>query len=264
MFYTEILVADKCFSLFCFSISALRKPITPDYWPWVMPWQTHHFSEPMRLVYRYIFPFLFNASWSEECGFEIQANAKRERIHQGLFPDLVYFHLTQIEPCFIMNLLFLFFHVWPDQVIGSSLLFVHEHSSKASVWMIDFGKTTPVHDTIKLRHNIPWTEGSREDGYLIGLTSLITSLSQAISVASCQEEDSSGEGQSITWGRWRVVVEIALWWQIKNQGDKIHWTVISFHSLEEMKEADLLFAAEETHNEPYMHIWLSHFGVWQF
>ncbi|AWP11958.1 putative inositol-trisphosphate 3-kinase A-like [Scophthalmus maximus] len=83
-------------------------------------------------------------------------------------------------------------------VIGSSLLFVHEHSSKASVWMIDFGKTTPVHDTIKLRHNIPWTEGSREDGYLIGLTSLITSLSQAISVASCQEEDSSGEGQSIT------------------------------------------------------------------
>ncbi|KAF0039811.1 hypothetical protein F2P81_008046 [Scophthalmus maximus] len=84
------------------------------------------------------------------------------------------------------------------EVIGSSLLFVHEHSSKASVWMIDFGKTTPVHDTIKLRHNIPWTEGSREDGYLIGLTSLITSLSQAISVASCQEEDSSGEGQSIT------------------------------------------------------------------
>nr|XP_019954619.1 PREDICTED: inositol-trisphosphate 3-kinase A-like [Paralichthys olivaceus] len=80
------------------------------------------------------------------------------------------------------------------EVIGSSLLFVHDHSSKASVWMIDFGKTTPVQDAFKLRHNIPWVEGSREDGYLIGLTSLITSLSQAISVASCQEDSSREEG----------------------------------------------------------------------
>ncbi|KAF3838535.1 hypothetical protein F7725_010303 [Dissostichus mawsoni] len=82
-------------------------------------------------------------------------------------------------------------------VIGSSLLFVHDHSSKASVWMIDFGKTTPLPDRLELRHNIPWAEGSREDGYLIGLTSLITSLSQAISVASSQQEDSCGEEQSV-------------------------------------------------------------------
>ncbi|XP_034400152.1 inositol-trisphosphate 3-kinase B [Cyclopterus lumpus] len=79
------------------------------------------------------------------------------------------------------------------EVIGSSLLFVHDHSSKASVWMIDFAKTTPVPDASPLRHNIPWAEGSREDGYLIGLTSLITSLSQAISVASWQLEGSCGE-----------------------------------------------------------------------
>ncbi|XP_030000639.1 inositol-trisphosphate 3-kinase A-like [Sphaeramia orbicularis] len=79
------------------------------------------------------------------------------------------------------------------EVIGSSLLFVHDHSTKASVWMIDFGKTTPVPDTSELQHNIPWAEGSREDGYLIGLTSLITSLSQAINMASWQQEDSSGE-----------------------------------------------------------------------
>ncbi|XP_028446046.1 inositol-trisphosphate 3-kinase A [Perca flavescens] len=83
------------------------------------------------------------------------------------------------------------------EVIGSSLLFVHDHSNKASVWMIDFGKTTPVPDTSELRHNIPWAEGSREDGYLIGLTSLITSLSQAISVASWQQEDSCGEENSV-------------------------------------------------------------------
>ncbi|XP_031158919.1 inositol-trisphosphate 3-kinase A [Sander lucioperca] len=83
------------------------------------------------------------------------------------------------------------------EVIGSSLLFVHDHSSKANVWMIDFGKTTPVPATSELRHNIPWAEGSREDGYLIGLTSLITSLSQAISVASWQQEDSCGEENSV-------------------------------------------------------------------
>lgn len=75
------------------------------------------------------------------------------------------------------------------EVIGSSLLFVHDHSSKANVWMIDFGKTTPVPDTNELKHDVPWTEGSREDGYLLGLTSLITSLNQAISMASWQQEE---------------------------------------------------------------------------
>uniref|UniRef100_A0A3Q0T4S8 Kinase n=1 Tax=Amphilophus citrinellus TaxID=61819 RepID=A0A3Q0T4S8_AMPCI len=80
------------------------------------------------------------------------------------------------------------------EVIGSSLLFVHDHS-KASVWMIDFGKTTPLPDSWELRHNVPWSEGSREDGYLIGLTSLITSLAQAISMASWQQEEDCEEGK---------------------------------------------------------------------
>uniref|UniRef100_A0AAV2MJZ1 Kinase n=1 Tax=Knipowitschia caucasica TaxID=637954 RepID=A0AAV2MJZ1_KNICA len=74
------------------------------------------------------------------------------------------------------------------EVIGSSLLFVHDPSNKASVWMIDFGKTTPLLEINELKHNVPWTEGSREDGYLLGLTSLITSLSQAISSISCQQQ----------------------------------------------------------------------------
>ncbi|XP_029369117.1 inositol-trisphosphate 3-kinase B-like [Echeneis naucrates] len=84
------------------------------------------------------------------------------------------------------------------EVIGSSLLFVHDNTSKASVWMIDFGKTTPVPDTSKLQHNVPWAEGNREDGYLIGLTSLINSLSQAISVVAWQQEDSIGGVKSFT------------------------------------------------------------------
>ncbi|XP_047441328.1 inositol-trisphosphate 3-kinase B [Mugil cephalus] len=83
------------------------------------------------------------------------------------------------------------------EVIGSSLLFVHDHS-KASVWMIDFGKTTPMPESKELCHNVPWAEGSREDGYLIGLTSLISSLSQAITVASWQQGDSCEEEKSGT------------------------------------------------------------------
>uniref|UniRef100_A0A3Q1GF89 Kinase n=1 Tax=Acanthochromis polyacanthus TaxID=80966 RepID=A0A3Q1GF89_9TELE len=82
------------------------------------------------------------------------------------------------------------------EVIGSSLLFVHDHT-KASVWMIDFGKTTPLGDGREIRHNVPWVEGSREDGYLIGLTSLITSLSQAISVASWQQDGGCGEEKTV-------------------------------------------------------------------
>uniref|UniRef100_A0A3Q2NRA7 Kinase n=1 Tax=Fundulus heteroclitus TaxID=8078 RepID=A0A3Q2NRA7_FUNHE len=72
------------------------------------------------------------------------------------------------------------------EVIGSSLLFVHDHN-KASVWMIDFGKTMPLPDSRELQHGVPWVEGSREDGYLIGLTSILTALSQAISVAEEQQ-----------------------------------------------------------------------------
>lgn len=59
------------------------------------------------------------------------------------------------------------------QVVGSSLLFVHDASGKARVWMIDFGKTVPLPDPQTLDHRTAWVEGNREDGYLWGLDNLI-------------------------------------------------------------------------------------------
>ncbi|XP_063160363.1 inositol-trisphosphate 3-kinase B [Candoia aspera] len=68
------------------------------------------------------------------------------------------------------------------EVIGSSLLFIHDKREQAKVWMIDFGKTTPLPEGQVLQHNVPWIEGNREDGYLWGLDNLIeilTELSQS-------------------------------------------------------------------------------------
>ncbi|KAK2912464.1 inositol-trisphosphate 3-kinase Cb [Channa argus] len=66
------------------------------------------------------------------------------------------------------------------EVVGSSLLFVHDASGKARVWMIDFGKTVPLLEPHTLDHRSPWVEGNREDGYLWGLDNLIDILGSMI------------------------------------------------------------------------------------
>ncbi|KAL0994249.1 hypothetical protein UPYG_G00119820 [Umbra pygmaea] len=66
------------------------------------------------------------------------------------------------------------------EVVGSSLLFVHDSTGKTGVWMIDFGKTVPLPPPLTLDHRTPWVEGNREDGYLWGLDNLIDVLTDML------------------------------------------------------------------------------------
>ncbi|XP_038238098.1 inositol-trisphosphate 3-kinase C isoform X1 [Dermochelys coriacea] len=66
------------------------------------------------------------------------------------------------------------------EVVGSSLLFVHDRTGLAKVWMIDFGKMVPLAGGKTLTHRLPWVEGNREDGYLWGLDNLIAIFSTMV------------------------------------------------------------------------------------
>ncbi|PAA51550.1 hypothetical protein BOX15_Mlig023331g3 [Macrostomum lignano] len=68
------------------------------------------------------------------------------------------------------------------ELIGSSLLFVHDRAGRASVWMIDFGKTRP--SPSRLSHTAEWSEGNHEDGYLTGLDNIIHLFQQLVNACA--------------------------------------------------------------------------------
>ena len=75
-------------------------------------------------------------------------------------------------------------------MIGSSLLFVHD-SQKASVWLIDFGKTVSVPEGLSIDHKSPWEVGNHEDGYLIGIENLILLFRDLATLLEGEDKDDS-------------------------------------------------------------------------
>lgn len=93
------------------------------------------------------------------------------------------------------------------QVVGSSLLFVHDASGKAKVWMIDFGKTVPLPESQTLDHRTPWLEGNREDGYLWGLDNLISIFSTMLSQTPWGAHQTLWRKIKLAWN-WGMILEI--------------------------------------------------------
>lgn len=69
------------------------------------------------------------------------------------------------------------------EVIGSSLLFVHDHRH-ASIWLIDFAKTVTLPSRTEITHRDEWQVGNHEDGYLIGIDNLISIFSDLLTMSS--------------------------------------------------------------------------------
>lgn len=70
------------------------------------------------------------------------------------------------------------------------MLFVHDKTGQAKIWMIDFGKTVPLPESVTITHRNLWVEGNHEDGYLIGIDSLIDIFEELNSEFKCSSSDS--------------------------------------------------------------------------
>ncbi|XP_060597292.1 inositol-trisphosphate 3-kinase homolog isoform X3 [Ruditapes philippinarum] len=59
------------------------------------------------------------------------------------------------------------------ELIGCSVLVMHDKYDKCGVWVIDFSKTNPIQDGCEISHRLPWQIGNHEDGFLFGLDNLM-------------------------------------------------------------------------------------------
>ncbi|KAH0560666.1 inositol-trisphosphate 3-kinase homolog isoform X1 [Cotesia glomerata] len=63
------------------------------------------------------------------------------------------------------------------EVIGSSIFIIYDEK-KIGVWLIDFAKTYKVPNGKELSHRKPWKEGNHEEGFLLGIDNLISTIEE--------------------------------------------------------------------------------------
>uniref|UniRef100_A0A3Q3WM39 Kinase n=1 Tax=Mola mola TaxID=94237 RepID=A0A3Q3WM39_MOLML len=126
----------------------------------------------------------FRVSANEECHTNFKRTRSRDQVMEVLHnfvesnPHIVWGYLRRLKQLRQVLETSDFFRA--HEVVGSSLLFVHDWTGRTGVWMIDFGKTAALPPHLTLDHRTPWVEGNREDGYLWGLDNLIDILTDML------------------------------------------------------------------------------------
>ncbi|CAN9501717.1 unnamed protein product [Ophioblennius macclurei] len=121
-----------------------------------------------------------------ECHTNFKRTKSREQVVEAFYDfvesdtNIVWGYLTRLKQLRQVLEESNFFRT--HEVVGSSLLFVHDYTGKTGVWMIDFGKTVTLPLHLTLDHRTPWAEGNREDGYLWGLDNLINVLDNMLPI----------------------------------------------------------------------------------
>ncbi|XP_068601018.1 inositol-trisphosphate 3-kinase C [Brachionichthys hirsutus] len=130
---------------------------------------------------------------NEECHTNFKRTKSRDQVMAALEgfvesnPHIVRGYLRRLKQLRQVLEMSDFFRA--HEVVGSSLLFVHDWTGRTGVWMIDFGKTMALPSHLTVDHRSPWVEGNREDGYLWGLDNLIDILTKMLSRLSCAEKN---------------------------------------------------------------------------
>ncbi|XP_013099836.1 inositol-trisphosphate 3-kinase homolog [Stomoxys calcitrans] len=64
------------------------------------------------------------------------------------------------------------------EIVGSSIFIVYD-DVKVGCWLIDFAKSRPLPDNVKVNHRSDWIPGNREEGLLKGMDELIHAFESA-------------------------------------------------------------------------------------
>lgn len=58
------------------------------------------------------------------------------------------------------------------EIVGSSIFIIYDEE-RVGAWLIDFAKTRPLPEGVKVDHRSQWAQGNHEEGFLYGLDRLI-------------------------------------------------------------------------------------------